>query len=178
MVEVKGLNELMQDLQSVSKKALPNAAKKGALEVAKEITKEYKNNIKKRTGLLKQSVKAVPSYQLATGVYRAAAVVFRMKKVNAKKFQALTKAKKWIASKENKKKQIEYFASAYYARFIEYGFYHKGGRRKSKKGEKNKGISTYVKGTYTMKKAREKIDPKLEAILTTKLNAELDKMGF
>lgn len=28
MIEVKGLNELMKDLQSISKKALPNAAKK------------------------------------------------------------------------------------------------------------------------------------------------------
>ncbi|EKQ7380315.1 hypothetical protein P6E80_000937, partial [Campylobacter coli] len=48
MIEVKGLNELMKDLQSISKKALPNAAKKGALEVAKEITNDYKKNIPKQ----------------------------------------------------------------------------------------------------------------------------------
>ncbi|WP_255005591.1 hypothetical protein [Campylobacter jejuni] len=62
---------------------------KGALEVAKEITNDYKKNIPKQSGLLKQSVKAVSSYTLEKGVYRAASVVFRMKEVGIKRFEKL-----------------------------------------------------------------------------------------
>ncbi|EAJ5194563.1 hypothetical protein RLQ69_001905 [Campylobacter jejuni] len=178
MIEVKGLNELMKDLQSINKKALPNAAKKGALEVAKEITNDYKKNIPKQSGLLKQSVKAVSSYTLEKGVYRAASVVFRMKKVGIKRFEKLKNAKKWTQAKKNERKQrMDYFASAYYAHFIEYGFFYKGGVKKSEKGNTS-GKTTYVKGTYTMQKAKEKIDPKMQSLVTTKLNAELDKLGF
>ncbi|EAI2149059.1 HK97 gp10 family phage protein [Campylobacter jejuni] len=180
MVEVKGLNELMKDLQSINKKALPNAAKKGALEIAKEITNDYKKNVPKQSGLLRQSVKAVSSYTLEKGVFRAAAVVFRMKKVGIKRFEKLKNAKKWTQEKKNEKKQrIDYFASAYYAHFIEYGFFHKGGVKKSAKSKPNtSGKITFVKGAYTMQKARDKIDPKVKNIVTTKLNAELDKLGF
>ncbi|HDZ5024374.1 TPA: hypothetical protein RTG57_001300 [Campylobacter jejuni] len=180
MVEVKGLNELMKDLQNISKKALPNAAKKGALEVAKEITSDYKKNIPKQTGLLRQSARAVSSYTLEKGVYRAAAVVFRIKKVGIKRFEKLKKVKKWTQAKKNDKKQrMDYFASAYYAQFIEYGFYHKRGVKKSEKGKPNtSGKITFVKGTYTIQKAREKTDPKTQGIVITKLNAELDKLGF
>lgn len=138
MIEVKGLNELIKDLQSINKKALPNAAKKGALEVAKEITNDYKKNIPKQSGLLKQSVRAVSSYTLEKGVYRAASVVFRMKKVGIKRFEKLKNAKKWTQAKKNERKQrMDYFASAYYAYFIEYGFFHKGGVKKSAKGKPN-----------------------------------------
>ncbi|TEY00373.1 HK97 gp10 family phage protein [Campylobacter sp. US33a] len=180
MVEVKGLNELMKDLQNINKKALPNAAKKGALETAKEITNDYKRNIPKQSGLLKQSVRAVSSYTLEKGVYRAAAVVFRMKKVSKKRYEALKSSKKWTQEKKNDKKQrIDYYASAYYAHFIEYGFWHKGGVKKSAKGKPNtSGKTTFVKGTYTMQKARDKIDPEANIIIESKLNNELNKLGF
>ncbi|HEG0602775.1 TPA: hypothetical protein ACHDL2_000966 [Campylobacter jejuni] len=180
MLKVEGLNELMQGLANINKKALSNAAKKSALEVAKEITKEYKRNILKRTGLLKQSVKAVPSYTLQKGVYRAASVVFMMKKVSQKRYEKLAKKKKWTQEKKNDKKQkIDYFASAYYARFIEYGFYHKGGIKKSQKGKTNtSGKTTFVEGTYTMQNARDKVDPKAEKLVEIKLDVELNKLGF
>ncbi|WP_255005588.1 hypothetical protein [Campylobacter jejuni] len=72
---------------------------------------------------------------------------------------------------------MDYFASAYYAHFIEYGFFHKGGVKKKEKPNIS-GKNTFVKGTYTMQKAKEKIDPKMQSLVTTKLNAELDKLGF
>ncbi|EAI4303632.1 hypothetical protein IO388_000244 [Campylobacter lari] len=171
-IEVEGLVELMKDLNTLSNSSLSKAARKGAMSVSKEIAKVYKKTAPKESGLLRSSVRAVTSRNLEKGVYRAAAVVFKKKKVSQKRYEKLKGFKKWTLGKKNKKKnKIEYFSSAYYAHFLEHGFWHRGGKNK-------KGKTSFVKGYKTMENATKKIEPKADILVQNELEKELKKIGF
>ncbi|EAJ0336482.1 hypothetical protein AAIJ25_000130 [Campylobacter lari] len=162
----------MKDLNILSNSSLLKAARKGAMSVSKEIAKVYKKTAPKESGLLRSSVRAVTSRNLEKGVYRAAAVVFKKKKVSQKRYEKLKGFKKWTLEKKNEKKnKIEYFSSAYYAHFLEHGFWHKGGKNK-------KGKTSFVKGYKTMENATKKIEPKADILVQNELEKELKKLGF
>ena len=156
MIETKGITELIQELREFGSICLASAARKGAKEVSKEIAKEYKRTAPKQTGLLRQSVTALSSRSYEKGVYKAAALVRRIKNVSLKKYN-MPKYKNRRAKRKNQ-------LLVYYAHLVEFGFLHTSGKR--------------VEAKHTMQKARNSVEKKANVIVETKLYEEIKKRKF
>lgn len=169
MMKLEGFDEVMKNLQDLGQKHIVTASKKAAKEISKEIVKEYKKNVPKQTGLLRSHAVALMSKSKEKGVYKATALVRKIKSISEKAFAK--RAKKLKPSQINtlKRKSV-----VYYAHFVEYGFLHKGGRIKS---PKNKSLETRtrIKGQFIMQKAAQSVEKRALNIASKVFDDELKK---